>query len=725
MDNRMLEEKAYSIKRAYDEIYYYSDMLKKVDSFKEKDGYSTDLKEIEEDLKRDRKFLYDYNHDLLDAYVNQKPFFYNLHDEDKYVKPGDEKYDECYFELSDQIYEGINESRDLLDNYFKDEDLKDNLEDKVSSIVSSFHDKDKVSDEQVDKVISEINENSKELDLKIEMVKELYLNIGKILDNASLTEIDDSIKYIDDVCEMVKSFKDELDDNYSNLKAIITVSNGDDVSNLSVNVIYSNDSSYSLNYQSQMRNYDYVLDYYKEYRERLENKRKYLLEREKKDVVSNNELSDDKLKDSKVDTSIKELTVQKVMNACLSKESLTKLFEENGVSNVWIFIRESLDKKEMKMIDYIKFSNSFDNFFSVDEIVNLGLYDEEYKKTMSIYPFPEPDVKRVFRTAKYGFKGALDGIVQLFGGFEKFWYSVKNDLEDGVISKENVDSFINDLKAIYSEEELKNILKGGYKDIFNRVKPEIVNEDSKKDESQFDVLKEDPMKGKKDTKKKKGFFDKIKDSISNTFGGEKPKGRKIKRTKLKSSQINKIKDSINKKDVLTVTLTSLGMIAAGNIVHAVNESSMGSNLNNDEVISKVTDDLNDDKIKSEININNDESIEVSNKKEKNSEITDKKDEIESEKVYLSSTDAVNGENALKPSDDFVYYKVAAFDTETGEWILLTEEQLNDENYMREENMRHGGRLATLLGEDHGNVKDNIENADGWVPAPKDEGGRSR
>ncbi|MBR2840395.1 MAG: hypothetical protein IKF01_00830 [Bacilli bacterium] len=722
MDNRMIEAKYYSANRAYDEIFYYSDMLKKVDGFEEKDGYSTDLKEIKEDLKRDMKVLYDYNHELLDAYVNQKPFFYYLHDEDEYANPEDDNYDECYFDLSDQLYEAINESRDLLDNYFKDDVKKDNLEDEVSNIVNSIHDNSlEVSDDDVDNVMSEVNNSSEELDSKIEEIRELYSNIGKILDNSSLSEIDKSIKYINDVCEKINSFKDELDNNYSKLKALITVSNGDDISNLSVNVIYSNDSSYSLEYETQKRNYDYVLNYYKEYREKLENKRKYLLEKE------NNEVSKD---DSSKDNALTkhDLTVQNVINACLSKESLTKLFEENGVSNVWIFIRESLDKNELKMTDFVNLSNSFDKYFDADEIVNLGLYDDEYKKTISKYPLPEPDVKRVFRTAKYGIKGPLEGIVKLFGGYENFWYSVKNDLEDGAISKESVASFVEDLKVIYSEEELKNILKGGYNDIFNEVKTEIINEDPKKDDGvQFDVLQEDPMKDKKDAKKKKGFFEKLKDSITNTFGGEKPNGRVIKRIKLKSDQIKKIKDSISKKDIFTVALTSLGMITAGGLVHAANVSSMSSNLNNDENVSKMLDDLKDDKVKPEISINNDESIDVSNKNDEEikPEITDKIDGVNSKKVYISSSDAVNGENAIEPSDDFVYYKVAAFDTETGEWILLTEDQLNDENYMRKENEKHGGRLAMLLGDDYGNVKDNIENADGWVPAPKDEGGRSR
>ena len=66
---------------------------------------------------------------------------------------------------------------------------------------------------------------------------------------------------------------------------------------------------------------------------------------------------------------------------------------------------------------------------------------------------------------------------------------------------------------------------------------------------------------------------------------------------------------------------------------------MSSNLNNDENVSKMLDDLKDDKVKPEISINNDESIDVSNKNDEEikPEITDKIDGVNSKKVYISSS----------------------------------------------------------------------------------------
>lgn len=650
MDN---EEKYYQFLDSSKEVDYYYNMLEQTEDFIEDNNYSNDLEEIENSLRDDLNILYSYIDDIQNNYIEKKTLFYDLHGEKKTVDSSDQNYDKYFYELSNMVYQKIDSCREILDKHFKkeekakkelDKEIKKEakpFEEEADAMLKQIHEEDKRKDEiekEVNNIMNSLYGKIDKTNDKLGEVKQAYKKLSEVstvLKSKTIDDIDSSLDWIDEINGKFLNFKSDLMESFDNKKSIIFVKYDKNLTNIQTYSIHSTDKDYLKYYDGQLKNYDYILNYFDGLKKQLQIRKDYLLKKENKSIKENDIESD-------TDSDLKD---------------------------------------------------------SANE-----------KKDLPNDKSAELDIDRIFRTAKYKSKNSIEKVVELSGGYEQVWHTIEEDLKKSKITNYRVLEFVEDLKDIYSEEELKNILPDKY------LKTE--------EDNSFETLSEDPMKHHSDKKQHKGFFDRIKESISKTFGGEKPKGKKVKRKKMGREKARKLKRIIekNKNDILVVALTNIGMAAAGSLVNAINENSVAtigkSSSHKDEktidVIKKKTSKtIEKTKETSQDILEDGQQNDISNSSEENSPI------------YENAEDAVNGDNPIEPSEDVNYLKVAAFDTETGEWILLDERQLNDEEYMRNLNIEHGGRLAQLLGKNYGSTEDNIKNGDGWIPVSSDKGGRSR
>lgn len=682
--NEQLTKKNHKALKAMDEIMYYNDMANMTNSFQYNDYYSDEFNEIQNNLQNDKRIINGYRAYINEKYRESKPFLYLLHGESRIVDPSDEDY----FEKNDELNDKLGEVIDNCENLLTDEGLKKINDGIVKNMTDKLH-------EQIDA------DNS-----KCQEIVELYGKISEItvkLRESSIDETDKWIDELDNISHKIERFKLELDEAYRSEQSIIVVSSDRNLSNAMANIIYFGSEDYEKSYQKQLRAYNYLLNSFEHSkgwlnsRKQLESKEVDTLEStiriNKSEIFKEDEDKTQKSYDN--GGNLSELTVASLLDSINSKDKLDSLFDEYGANNIWNFISDSLDNKGMRFVDYITFDKAISKLYTDDEINEKKIYGDSYKKLLEKHPLPVVDIDRLFRTAKYKSKGAIKGIVNLYGGYDDVWDIIKNDLDDKIINNSQVDEFIDNLKNIYSEEELDMVFTDEYKKNFEN--------------PSFEILTEDPMKKKKE--EKKGFFAGIKESISKIFGGEKPKGKKVKRDKLKKETVKKIKQYIDehRDEIAVVAASNIGMVVSESLINGFNENSIVSNASDIKILDE---NLNEDKNNFTNNLNG--HIDIIN--EDLAVFTPDADEF----VVDSSADVVNDED----NDELDYFKIAVFDTETGEWILLSEKEIKDEEYMRNLNEMHGGRLNVLLGGDYEKIRENIDNANGWIKAP-DDGGRSR
>lgn len=667
-------------------IDYYSDLLENTKDSEVFAAHESDIIIIKNELNNYAEQLNKVLEQFSKDYEERKPLLRLSSTSDNIlVSYSDEGYLEEFVYISNTINGYIKKCDSLLNlinkinsEIINDKGKKYSAKEANDKSIDINNEDDSIDDE-VDSIISsayrKIEKDNGRLDEMKKFFQEMrdynysdLLHIDKVIDiNRTLLSVDLKINEF-------KRIISELDNDYSARVGYKFIYTGSD-NNICGTVLYPSDDNYDEMYNSLNAYYKNELKKLETLKSRLEKRRDNIINRvetknyvvfKKGDTLAVIGNFDSSLKDFssslwdkyKDDPLIKH---KKIYNRFITGNNNTKIgirftVSEDGVIGV------------IGDVDEIEY-NGINSDLSLNDLNNSK--KRENKKSSDGSDLDK--LLYLFDSAKILSKEGFDLEVEAFGGFDKVWSSIDEKLKSGEISNEMVDEFKNNLSVIYPSEVVDDNVNG---DITS------VDLEKEKAEKSSQVLSsKKTVKGKR--KHKKSFFEKIKESISKTFGGEKPSGVLVKREMADDSLLKKV----NVKNVILAFLGSLGLIG----------SSAYAGYSADRSEKVIEDSLGQSNV-----INSKAGV-----------------------IYETAEDAVNRENGVVPKENFEFGTVSFYDVQSGELIIPTEEELNDPVYVNKLREKYGDKLAELLGERYGTVEETINNAYGWVPSSNEEGGKAR